>query len=72
MAGADERVQALTWQGLISQGGVSLGLILIIGESFPDIGPSVTALAMAIILGNILGGPVLLGRALAAGEPESD
>jgi hypothetical protein len=30
----------------------------------------VVALAMAVILGNILGGPVLLGRALAA--PRSD
>jgi len=65
-AGSSEEVQKLTWQGLISQGGVSLGLILIIGEKFPDIGPGVTALAMAIILGNILGGPVLLGRALAS------
>ncbi len=40
--------------------------------AFPELGESVVALAMAVILGNILGGPILLGRALAAagGPPE--
>jgi len=64
-SGASPSIQRLTWQGLISQGGVSLGLILVIGEEFPEIGPGVVALAMAVILGNILGGPILLGRALS-------
>jgi Kef-type K+ transport system membrane component KefB len=64
-SGADPAIQRLAWQGLISQGGVSLGLILVIGEKFPDIAPGVVALAMAVIIGNILGGPVLLGRALS-------
>jgi Kef-type K+ transport system membrane component KefB len=64
LAGAPEDVQARTWQGLVSQGGVSLGLVLLVEESFPSVGAGVVALAMAIIIGNILGGPVLLGRAL--------
>jgi len=67
LAGATEEVQTYTWQGLVSQGGVSLGLILVIRENFPELGAGVVALAMAIIIGNILGGPVLLGRALSAG-----
>ena len=52
--------------GLISQGGVSLGLMLMIEDKFPDLGAGVVALAMAMILGNILVGPVLLGQALSA------
>lgn len=70
LAGTSEHIRRYGWQGLISQGGVSLGLILLINESFPEIGPNIVALAMAIILGNILGGPVLLGRALSA--PDED
>jgi len=66
LAGTDAHVRRYGWQGLISQGGVSLALILLIAEEFPEVGPSVVGLAMAIILGNILGGPVLLGWALAA------
>jgi Kef-type K+ transport system membrane component KefB len=68
MAGADTSIQTRTWQGLISQGGVSLGLVLLIRESFPELGAGVVALAMAVIIGNILGGPILLGRALSAEE----
>jgi formate/nitrite transporter FocA (FNT family) len=39
--------------------------VLIIQEAFPDLGAGIVALAMAVILGNILGGPILLGRALS-------
>jgi Kef-type K+ transport system membrane component KefB len=70
--GTDPVVRRLAWRGLISQGGVSLGLVLLIQERFPDLGQGVVALAMAVIVGNMLGGPILLGRALAAaraGEP---
>lgn len=66
IVGASDRIRDRAWLGLISQGGVSLGLILLIQERFPDLGAGVVALAMAVIIGNILGGPVLLGRALDA------
>jgi Kef-type K+ transport system membrane component KefB len=72
LAGTSPAIADLTWQGLISQGGVSLGLVLIIQEAFPELGAGVVALAMAVILGNILGGPVLLGRALAAAPNEGE
>ena len=72
LAGAGTLIQERAWQGLISQGGVSLGLILMIEDKFPELGAGVGALAMAVILGNILGGPVLLGRALAAAGPTSN
>jgi len=70
IAGTPAHVRTHAWKGLISQGGVSLGLILLIQERFPSIGAPVLALAMAAILGNILAGPILLGRALAAPEQE--
>lgn len=72
LAGATGEIRDRSWQGLISQGGVSLGLVLLIQESFPQVGAGVVALAMAVIIGNILGGPVLLGRALSAAAPEAE
>jgi Kef-type K+ transport system membrane component KefB len=69
-AGADVLVKERAWQGLISQGGVSLGLILVLQEHFEGIGGGVLAIAMAVILGNILAGPILLARALSAPDPE--
>ena len=57
-------VRSRTWKGLLSQGGVTLGLLLLLEEAFPEIGEGVVALGMAIIIGNILGGPILLKRAL--------
>ncbi|HSG46308.1 MAG TPA: hypothetical protein VLA43_00710, partial [Longimicrobiales bacterium] len=71
-AGADADVRERAWLGLVSQGGVSLGLVLLIRDSFPDVGAGVVALAMAVIIGNILGGPILLGRALAAPSAEAE
>ena len=70
-AGAPTHLRAQTWKGLISQGGVTLGLILLVQERFPAIGAPLLALGMGVILGNILAGPVLLGRALAVPEPET-
>ena len=71
-AGATEEVRERAWLGLISQGGVSLGLVLLIRDAFPDVGAGVVALAMAVIIGNILGGPILLGRALSPPKAETE
>jgi len=69
-SGASPHVTRYSWMGLISQGGVSLGLMLIVQENFPSVGEGVLALAMVVILGNILAGPILLSRALSAEEVE--
>jgi Kef-type K+ transport system membrane component KefB len=61
---APAEVRTLGWKGLVSQGGVSLLLILSIEEAFPSVGDGVVSLAMAIIIVNILGGPILLKQAL--------
>ncbi|MGD2071247.1 MAG: cation:proton antiporter [Gemmatimonadota bacterium] len=66
-AGAQPVVRERAWQGLLSQGGVTLGLVILIEESFPDVGAGVVALGMAVILGNILAGPIILERALGRG-----
>lgn len=68
IGGASQAVRDGAWKGLISQGGVSLLLILSIPDKYPAVGDGVVALATAIIIGNILGGPVLLKRALARAE----
>ena len=64
-AGASDEIRAMTWRGLMSQGGVTLGLLLVLQEAFPDIGEGLVALGMAVIIGNILGGPILLKTALS-------
>ncbi len=63
-AGATVDLRQKTWQGLISQGGVTLGLVLLIEERFPVVGADIVTLGMAVIIGNILGGPILLKRAI--------
>ncbi len=73
--GASLDLRAKTWQGLISQGGVTLGLVLLIEERFPTVGSDIVALGMAVIIGSILGGPILLKRAITGPEipePEAD
>lgn len=68
-AGAEPVIRDTAWRGLISQGGVTLGLVLLIQEAFPQVGADVVALGMAVIIGNILGGPILLKQALSRADP---
>lgn len=72
LAGADPLIRASTWKGMLSQGGVTLGLVLLIGEAVPELGPGIVALGMAVIIGNILGGPILLKQALTGASAPSD
>lgn len=72
LAGGSGEIHERAWMGLISQGGVTLGLLLLIAERFPELGAAIVALGMAVIIGNILGGPVLLGRALGAAPSEAE
>ena len=70
-AGAGPEIGQKAWQGLLSQGGVTLGLVLLIEQRFPAVGSGIVALGMAVIIGNILGGPILLKRALSSVHPAS-
>ena len=67
-AGASPEIGQKTWQGLLSQGGVTLGLVLLIQNSFPAVGSGIVALGMAVIIGNIMVGPILLKRALMSAD----
>ena len=50
---------------------VTLGLVLLIQERFPSLGDGILALGMAVIVGNILGGPIILKQALSGAGNES-
>lgn len=71
LAGSDSEVRSKTWKGLVSQGGVSLGLLLILADEFPSLGEDVVALGMAVVIGNILVGPVLLKSALVGSAEDA-
>ena len=53
------------WMGLLSQAGVAIGLATAVASVYPDLGPSVQALALALIPINELLGPVFFKRALS-------
>lgn len=68
-AGIPHEQSGLVWMGLVSQAGVTLGLTIIIARDFPDWGPAVQTLMVALIALHELIGPVLFRTALArAGE----
>jgi len=57
------------WMGLVSQAGVTLGLATIAAAEFPDWGPQVRTLVVALTGLHVLIGPILLKDALRrAGE----
>ena len=69
----DPRMGRYLWMGLISQAGVTFGLAALISRTFPDFGPQVEVLIVAMITAHELIGPVLTRRALQrSGETRSD
>ncbi|MCY1078067.1 cation:proton antiporter [Archangium lansingense] len=69
----DPRLRRYLWMGLISQAGVTFGLAALISRTFPDFGPQVEVLIVAMITAHELIGPVLTRRALErSGEVHSE
>ena len=69
LGGSPPEVARLTWLGLISQAGVTLGLSLLVAREFPAWGGQFVAVTTAVIILHLLIGPVLLKVALVrAGE----
>jgi hypothetical protein len=65
----EPEIGGLVWMGLVSQAGVTLGLVLIVAGEFPTWGVTVQTLVVALIAIHQLVGPVLFRAALArAGE----
>lgn len=68
-AGAGKVVQQNAWLGLLSQAGVAIGLATVIQNAFPQRGPEIGALLLAVITINEVIGQILFRVALArAGE----
>ena len=62
-------VDGLIWMGLVAQAGVTLGLVTLVADEFPDWGARLQTLIVALIALHQLVGPVLFRNALVrAGE----
>ncbi|MDY7231074.1 cation:proton antiporter [Hyalangium rubrum] len=69
----DPRLRRYLWMGLISQAGVTFGLAALVARTFPDFGPQVEVLIVAMITTHELVGPVLTRKALErSGETRGD
>jgi Kef-type K+ transport system membrane component KefB len=67
--GVAPEVAQMSWMGLVSQAGVTLGLTIIVASEFPEWGARVQTLMVSLIALHELIGPVLFRLALArAGE----
>lgn len=61
------------WMGLISQAGVTFGLAALVSRTFPDFGPQVEVLIVAMVTAHELVGPILTRRALEqSGEARAE
>ena len=68
-AGMPKDMADLVWMGLVSQAGVTLGLVILVASEFQDWGARLQSLMVALIAIHELIGPVLFRAALArAGE----
>ncbi len=69
----DPRLKQNLWLGLISQAGVTFGLAALLARTFPDFGPAVEVLIIAMVTAHELVGPVLTRKALQrSGEIRAD
>ncbi|MCC6164042.1 MAG: cation:proton antiporter [Acidobacteria bacterium] len=69
VAGLTGEPPSLAWMGLVSQAGVTLGLVILINAEFPDWGGRLYALVLAMITIHETIGPILFRSALTkAGE----
>ncbi len=69
LAGAGPAIERHAWTGFIAMAGVTLGIANIIRERFPQFGPAMATIIVAVIAVNQLIGPPLFRNALVrAGE----
>ncbi|MFN7984603.1 MAG: trehalose-6-phosphate synthase [Vicinamibacterales bacterium] len=64
VAGLREAVHLDVWTGLISQAGITLGLVAIVSDEFPDWGPHVQLLVVGMLALHELVGPIVFRQAL--------
>ncbi|NNF39012.1 MAG: cation:proton antiporter [Gemmatimonadetes bacterium] len=63
---AGPAVERYAWTGFVSQAGVTLGMVTIAAEAFPEWGAEMKTLFVAMVAIHELGGPVLLQKGLVA------
>jgi len=64
VSGEDVRFRRAGWSGYIAQAGVTLGMAIVVGETFPGWGEEFKALVLAVIALNQVIGPILLQKFL--------
>jgi len=70
-AGAGDETR-LVWMGLVSQAGVAIGLAAILADAYPERGPYLAGMLLALIAINESVGPILFRQALTrSGETEA-
>jgi len=73
LSGIDRSVGAYAWTGLISQAGITLGLVSVLAIEFPGWGARIQALLVAVIAIDELVGPALFRLGLTrSGEREAE
>lgn len=72
-AGTSDGESRYVWMGLVSQAGVAIGLAAILASAYPDKGPYLAGMLLALIAVNESVGPILFRRALSkSGEMEGE
>lgn len=71
LTGTERPVRRLAWLGFVSQAGVTLGIAVTVGRTFPGWGQAVEGLIIGVVAVNTLVGPVLQRIAVVrAGEAQ--
>lgn len=68
MVGAEPAVQKYAWTGFVSQAGVTVGMVVIASRAFPEWGPDLVTLFVAMVAVHELIGPVLFQWGLEASD----
>ncbi len=64
LAGASHAIRQRSWTGFVAQAGVSLGIAALVRQRFPELGPDVATILIAMVAVNQLLGPPLFRWAL--------
>ncbi len=72
MSGLDEPASGYVWTGLISQAGITLGLVAIVAAEFQDWGPRIQVLVVGVLALHELVGPVVFRYALTRTAEAAD
>lgn len=64
IGGSPDTVKRYAWTGFVSQAGVTLGMVTIAADAFPEWGPEMRTLFVAMVAVHELGGPIIMQKGL--------